>query len=74
MARESMGDCARVVAKSGLVLKLLLDGPGKNQIVAYQTISENTVSGCLKAIYRYFGVPSHAELLSRFRSHCEEDL
>ncbi len=53
--------------KTRLVLNLLLDGRGKQQIAAYLAISENTVSGYQKEIYRYFRVRSHAELLSRFR-------
>lgn len=50
-----------------LVLNLLLDGQGRKQIAAHLSISENTVSGYSKEIYRHFRVNSHAELMRRFQ-------
>jgi len=49
-----------------MVLNLLLDGLGRKQIAANLEISENTVSGYCKEVYRYFSVNSQAELMHKF--------
>lgn len=48
------------------VLNLLLDGLGRKQIADQLGITENTVSGYVKDIYRHFSVNSQAELMHRF--------
>lgn len=50
------------------VLNLLLDGLGRKQIAYNMEISENTVSGYTKEVYKHFGVHSQAELLHKFQS------
>ena len=48
-------------------LNLLLEGLGRKQIAGHLEISENTVSGYVKQVYRFYGVQSHAELMKFFR-------
>lgn len=52
--------------KQRIVLNLLLDGMSRKQIAAHLNLSEHTVSGYAKDIYRHFGVHSHPELMKRF--------
>lgn len=49
-----------------MVLNLLLDGLGRKQIAASLEISENTVAGYCKEVYRFFSVNSQAELMHKF--------
>jgi DNA-binding CsgD family transcriptional regulator len=49
-----------------MVLNLLLDGLGRKQIAASLEISENTVAGYCKEVYRCFSVNSQAELMHKF--------
>jgi len=49
-----------------IVLNLLLDGLGRKQIADRMKITENTVSGYIKDIYRHFKVSSHVELMKKF--------
>jgi DNA-binding CsgD family transcriptional regulator len=56
----------RLSPRTRLVLELLLQSQGRKQIAAHLGISENTVAGYTKEIYRHFRVRSHAELLRRF--------
>ncbi|MGE9296624.1 MAG: helix-turn-helix transcriptional regulator [Puniceicoccales bacterium] len=48
------------------VLNLLLDGLSRKQIAHCLEISENTVSGYAKDIYRHFSVNSQPELMQKF--------
>ncbi len=50
-----------------LVLNFLLDGRSRKAIADHMAISDNTVSGYTKGIYRHFNVNSHAELMKRFQ-------
>jgi DNA-binding CsgD family transcriptional regulator len=50
-----------------IVLNLLLDGRGRKDIAEHLGLSQNTVAGYQKAIYRHFQVNSHAALMRRFR-------
>ncbi len=56
----------RLAPRTRLVLELLLQSYGRKQIAAHLGISENTVAGYVKDIYRQFDVRSHTELLRRF--------
>lgn len=48
-------------------LNLLLEGLGRKQIAGHLGITENTVSGYIKQVYRIYHVQSHAELMKYFR-------
>lgn len=49
-----------------LVHEMLLQSSSRKQIAGHLGISENTVAGYIREIYRHFGVNSHAQLVSRF--------
>jgi len=49
-----------------IVLNLLLESLSRKQIAGQLELSEHTVSGYIKEIYRHFGVSSHAELMKKF--------
>jgi DNA-binding CsgD family transcriptional regulator len=49
-----------------LVLNYLLDGMIRKEIADHMGISENTVSGYIKEVYKHFGVNSHVELMKKF--------
>jgi len=49
-----------------MVLNLLLDGKSRKEIAEALEISEHTVGDYMKAVYRFFGVNSQAELMCRF--------
>jgi len=49
-----------------LVLNLLLEGISRKEIATQLEISENTVSGYVKEVFRHFEVTSHPELMSKF--------
>ena len=49
-----------------LILELLLQSCSRKQIAADLEITENTLSGYIKEIYRHFSVQSHPELLRKF--------
>ena len=49
-----------------VVLNLLLDGMSRKKIASHMSLSENTVSGYVKSIYRHFEVSSHVELMHHF--------
>lgn len=53
------------------VLNLLLDGMSRKQIADHLDISENTVAGYARDVYRHFSVNSQAELMRKFLSACE---
>ena len=54
------------------LLNLLLDGRDRKQIADQMGISENTVSGYAKDVYRHFDVNSHVELMRKFL-HAHKD-
>ena len=56
----------KLAPRARLVLELLLQSHSRKQIAAHLGISENTVAGYVKAIYRQFNVRSHTELLRHF--------
>lgn len=49
-----------------VVLNLLLDGRDRKTIADHLEISENTVSGYIKEVYRHFGVNSQVSLIKKF--------
>lgn len=49
-----------------VVLNLLLDGRDRKTIADHLKISENTVSGYIKEVYRHFGVNSQVSLIRKF--------
>ncbi len=57
----------RLSARRRLVLNMLLDGRARKEIAVSLAISENTVAGYQRDIYRHFGVNSHATLMRRFQ-------
>jgi len=71
---ESSHSYLNLSPRQRTTLNLLLEGLGRKQIAAYLSISENTVSGYVKEIYRFYGVRSHAELLRHFRHGDRGDL
>lgn len=56
----------KLYPRQRIVLNLLLDGMVRKQIADQMSITENTVSGYTKDIYRHFEVNSHVELMSKF--------
>lgn len=58
----------KLYPRQRIVLNLLLDGLGRKQIAANMKITENTVSGYTKDIYKHFKVNSHVELMHKFQS------
>jgi len=57
----------RLSPRQRAILNLLLDGRSRKEVGAHFALSENTVAGYQKAIYRHFGVNSHAALMRRFQ-------
>ena len=55
-------------------LNFLLEGLGRKQIAAHLCISENTVSGYVKEVYRFYKVQSQPELMKFFRDGDGGDL
>jgi DNA-binding CsgD family transcriptional regulator len=51
-----------------LALNLLLEGFGRKQISHHMEISEHTVSGYIKDLYKHFKVSSQPELMKKFLS------
>ncbi len=52
--------------KQRIVLNLLLDGLDRKSIATNLDISENTVAGYAKDVYRHFGVHSQPQLMRKF--------
>lgn len=50
------------------VLNLLLEGLSRKEVADRLGISEHTVNDYAKEVYKFFGVHSHAELVSKFRA------
>lgn len=51
-----------------ILLNFLLDGLSRKEIAAHMEISENTLTGYSKDVYKVFGVNSHAKLMGKFIS------
>lgn len=49
-----------------VVLNLLIDGQSRKAIAEHMELSENTVSGYAKDVFRHFDVHSQAELMKKF--------
>lgn len=58
----------RLFPRHRTVLNLLCDGWPRKKIAGQLGISENTVHGYVKEIFRHFRVASHSELMARFRT------
>lgn len=58
----------RIPGKPRMVLNLLLEGWGRKQIADRLHLSENTVAGYSRDLYRQFGVHSQVELMRHFSS------
>lgn len=56
----------RLSPRERMVLNLLLDGRTRMEIAANLELSAHTVGDYIKAVYRFFGVGSQAELMNRF--------
>jgi DNA-binding CsgD family transcriptional regulator len=63
---QASQDITRLYPRHRTVLNLLGDGWPRKKIAAHLGISENTVHGYVKEIFKHFGVHSQSELLSRF--------
>jgi DNA-binding CsgD family transcriptional regulator len=57
----------RLSPRRRTVLNLVLEGLARKSIAAQLGISEHTLGGYVKDIFRHFGVHSQAELIARFR-------
>lgn len=56
----------RLSPRERIVLNLLLDGRTRKEIAANLELSAHTVGDYIKAVYRFFGVGSQAELMNKF--------
>lgn len=56
----------RLYPRQRVVLNLLLEGMSRKQIAGHLEISENTIAGYAKDIFRHFDVHSHVELMKKF--------
>lgn len=56
----------KLAPRQRTVLNLLLDGRSRKEIAAQIGISENTVSGYAKEVYRHFSVNSQTELMRKY--------
>lgn len=63
---EASRDITRFYPRHRTVLNLLGDGWSRKKIAAHLDISENTVHGYVKEIFKHFEVHSQSELLARF--------
>lgn len=59
-------EITRLQPRHRTILNLLGDGWPRKKIAAHLGISENTVHGYVKEIFKHFGVHSQSELLARF--------
>lgn len=64
--RDRSKNGRKLFPRQKLVLDLLLQGHGRKSISQSLRISENTVSGYVKDIYKHYQVNSHAGLIRRF--------
>lgn len=63
---QASQDITRLYPRHRTVLNLLGDGWSRKKIASHLGISENTVHGYVKEIFRHFDVHSQSELLARF--------
>lgn len=56
----------KLYPRQRMVMNLLLDGLGRKQIAANMGLSENTVAGYARDVYRHFQVCSQPELMRKF--------
>ncbi len=63
---QASKDITRLQPRHRTVLNLLGDGWSRKKIAAHLHISENTVHGYVKDIFKHFSVHSQAELIARF--------
>jgi DNA-binding CsgD family transcriptional regulator len=66
LARPGEPSPADLAPRVRQVLRCLLEGDGDKQIAARLGLTRHTVNQYAKAIFRYFGVDSRAELLARW--------
>ena len=59
-------DVPQLSPRERIVLNLLLDGRTRREIAAQLEISEHTAGDYVKAVYGFFQVASHGELIHRF--------
>ena len=59
-------EITRLQPRHRTILNLLGDGWNRKKIAAHLGISENTVHGYVKEIFKHFGVHSQSELIARF--------
>lgn len=74
---ESFPDKAtfsRLSPRHRTVLNLLCEGWSRKKIAEHLGVSENTVHGYAKEVFRHFGVHSQAELITRFSKGIGGDL
>lgn len=65
-SQEITSKAPQLYPRQRVVLNLLLDGLARKQISYEMELTENTVAGYIKDIYRHFAVGSHAQLMSKF--------
>ena len=65
-SQQMTAKAPKLYPRQRVVLNLLLDGLGRKQIGSEMALTENTVAGYIKDIYKHFAVSSHAQLMSKF--------
>jgi len=65
-SREMRSKIPQLTPRQRVVLNYMLDGMGRKEIAFEMQLSENTVSGYIKDLYKHFDVNSHAHLVSKF--------
>ena len=63
---QASQEITRLYPRHRTVLNLLGEGWSRKKIAAHLAISENTVHGYVKDIFKHFGTHSQSELLARF--------
>ena len=64
---DVVSEIPKLSSKQRIVLSHLLEGMERKEIANRMNISIHSVGDYLKALYRFFGVNSHAQLLRKFR-------
>jgi len=60
----------KLYPRQRVVLNLLIDGLSRKQIAEQMEISENTVAGYVRDVYKFFRVNSQPELMKKFLRGC----